>query len=268
VRPRPKVFQVLVYLLTQRERVIIKQELSAQGRRGRFISDATLESTLAAVRRALRDRGRAHRYIHTLHGHGYRFVAPVEECTDRLPSAAGDTRFPASEAISAASRDSPQTAAGPAPAAAVGEHAAGSLLAGPADGAPTSQGTPPLDHEPSPDAGERKLVSVLCCGLSLTVGSGALADLDSLHRQVRELYDLVRREVRRYGGTVQLVVGERVLAVVGLPAAQEDHAQRAVLAALGLQSRLQQPPTATSGRPTPWPSAHMGCIQALWRWVA
>jgi hypothetical protein len=70
--------------------------------------------------------------------------------------------------------------------------------------------------------------------------AGAPADLDTLQQQVRELYDLVRREVRRYGGTVQSVVGERVLIVFGLPAAQEDHAQRAVLTAMALQQRLQQ----------------------------
>jgi DNA-binding winged helix-turn-helix (wHTH) protein len=53
VRLRPKVFQVLVYLLTHRERVVTKQEMSEQVWHGRFISDATLESTIAAVRRAL-----------------------------------------------------------------------------------------------------------------------------------------------------------------------------------------------------------------------
>jgi hypothetical protein len=47
------------------------------------------------------------------------------------------------------------------------------------------------------------------------------------------------------------VVGDRVLVVFGLPAAQEDHAQRAVLAALGLQHRLQQVPTAGRRTPTP-----------------
>jgi DNA-binding winged helix-turn-helix (wHTH) protein len=217
VRLRPKVFQVLVYLLSHRERVVTKQELNEQVWHGRFISDAMLESTLAAVRRALGDQGLAHRYIHTLHGHGYRFVAPVEECADRLPSAAGDARCPVSEATSAASRDSPQTAAGPAPPAAVGEHAAGSLLEDPADGGPASQEAPPLDREPSSDAGERKLVSVLCCARGPMPELRAPADLDSLHQQVRVLYDLVHGEALRYGGTVQPVVGERVLAVFGLP---------------------------------------------------
>jgi Transcriptional regulatory protein, C terminal len=57
IRLRPKVFQVLIYLLAHRERVITKQELSEQVWHGRFISDATLESTLAAVRRGLEEVG-------------------------------------------------------------------------------------------------------------------------------------------------------------------------------------------------------------------
>ena len=74
---RPKVFQVLFYLLTHRERVVDKQELCEQVWPAQCISDATLESTLRAVRRAIGDSGKAQRIIQTLHGHGYRFIAPV-----------------------------------------------------------------------------------------------------------------------------------------------------------------------------------------------
>jgi class 3 adenylate cyclase len=63
-------------------------------------------------------------------------------------------------------------------------------------------------------------------------------DLDTLHQQVQALYAVVQREAQPYGGTVQPVVGEQVLVVFGAPAAQEDHAQRAVLVALGLWERL------------------------------
>src|SRR5262249_30289661 len=74
---RPKVFQVLLYLLTHRERVVDKQELCEQVWPEQFISDATLESTVRAVRRAVGDTGKAQRIIQTLYGHGYRFVASV-----------------------------------------------------------------------------------------------------------------------------------------------------------------------------------------------
>ncbi len=74
---RPKVFQVLLHLLTHRERIVDKQELAEQVWPAQFISDATLESTLRAVRRAIGDSGKEQRIIQTLYSHGYRFVAPV-----------------------------------------------------------------------------------------------------------------------------------------------------------------------------------------------
>ena len=74
---RPKVFQVLLHLLTHRERVVDKQELCQQVWSQQGISDATLESTIRAVRQAVGDNGKEQRIIQTLHGHGYRFVVPV-----------------------------------------------------------------------------------------------------------------------------------------------------------------------------------------------
>jgi DNA-binding winged helix-turn-helix (wHTH) protein len=257
VRLRPKAFRLLTYLLAHRDRVVTKQELSEQVWQGQFISDATLESTLAAVRRALGSRGRDHRYIQTMHGHGYRFVALVEERAEPLPRAAGETRPAVAEAPAASQLDDLQTAAVATTLPSVGEHAHGSLLEEEAGAPLASQETPPLDREPSPGAGERKLVSVLCCALSLAPGPREPDDLDTLHQQVRALYNLSQREAQRYGGTVQPVVGERVLVVFGLPTAQEDHAQRAVLAALGLQQGLQGGTVTGDRTPTPWTSVRI-----------
>jgi DNA-binding winged helix-turn-helix (wHTH) protein len=250
IRLRPKVFQVLVYLLTHRERVITKQELSDQVWKGQAISDATLERTLAAVRRALGDRGRAHRYIHTLYGYGYRFVAPVEERADPFPDAASEASLAVGEAPRASQRNAP-------PPAVMGKHVSSSPGENAADEPLASPAALSLAREQPLDVGERKLVTVLCCALSPTPGPREPADLDTLHQQVRALYNLAQHEAQRYGGSVQPVVGDRVLAVFGLPAAQEDHAQRAALAALGLQQRLQELPTAARGTPTPWPPVCM-----------
>ena len=74
---RPKVFRVLLHLLTHRERVVDKQELCEQVWPEQFISDATLESTIRAVRQTVGDSGKEQRIIQTLYGHGYRFVAAV-----------------------------------------------------------------------------------------------------------------------------------------------------------------------------------------------
>jgi DNA-binding winged helix-turn-helix (wHTH) protein len=72
---QPKVFQVLLYLLTHRERVIAKQELSKRLWPDQFISDATLEGVIKAVRRAVGDDGRTQWCIQTRRGQGYRFIA-------------------------------------------------------------------------------------------------------------------------------------------------------------------------------------------------
>jgi adenylate cyclase len=57
---------------------------------------------------------------------------------------------------------------------------------------------------------------------------------------MRTLY----RPVRQYGGTIQPVTGHRFLALFGAPLAQEDHAQRAMLAAVGLLSPSRSAPQA------------------------
>jgi class 3 adenylate cyclase len=69
---------VLTYLLEHYDRVVTKQELYEEVWPRHHISDATLESTLRAVRQAIGDKGRAPRFIRTIYGSGYRFVAAVE----------------------------------------------------------------------------------------------------------------------------------------------------------------------------------------------
>src|SRR5207247_2016140 len=49
--------------------------------------------------------------------------------------------------------------------------------------------------------------------------------------------------IQRYDGTITQVTGDGFLAMFGAPVAQEDHARRAVLAALELQQRVRQHPT-------------------------
>jgi adenylate cyclase len=62
-----------------------------------------------------------------------------------------------------------------------------------------------------------------------------------LHSQMRALYALAQSEVDRYGGTLQHVAGDRFIALFGVPVALEDHARRAVLAALGFLQRVSAP---------------------------
>ena len=77
VRMEPQVFDVLRYLVEHRDRVVPKEELMDQLWGGRFVSEAAVTSRIKQARRALGDDGQAQRMIKTLHGRGYRFVAPL-----------------------------------------------------------------------------------------------------------------------------------------------------------------------------------------------
>ena len=81
IKLEPQVFNVLVYLVQQRHRVVPKEELLEHLWPGRFVSEATLTRRVMAARRAVGDRGREQRVIQTVHGRGYRFTAAVVERT-------------------------------------------------------------------------------------------------------------------------------------------------------------------------------------------
>ena len=73
----PQVFNVLAYLLEHHTRVVSKDELLEQFWPQQFVSEVTVNQRVMAVRKALGDNGRVQRYIKTVHGRGYRFVADV-----------------------------------------------------------------------------------------------------------------------------------------------------------------------------------------------
>jgi pimeloyl-ACP methyl ester carboxylesterase len=74
----PQAFDVLAYLVSHRDRVVPKEELMDGVWGGRFVSETAITSRIKQVRRAIGDDGQAQRMIRTVHGRGYRFVAPVE----------------------------------------------------------------------------------------------------------------------------------------------------------------------------------------------
>jgi class 3 adenylate cyclase/tetratricopeptide (TPR) repeat protein len=88
--------------------------------------------------------------------------------------------------------------------------------------------------------GERKQVTVLFCDL---VGSTALADRlgpETMHLLLNRFFELALGEVHRYEGTINQFLGDGFMALFGAPISHEDHARRAVLAALGLVKRLDE----------------------------
>jgi DNA-binding winged helix-turn-helix (wHTH) protein len=84
VKLRPKVFEVLAYLIRHHHRVISKDELLEHLWPNQFIGDGPLNACLMAVCRAVGGSGQVQRRIQTFHKPGYRFVAMVEEA-DHTP---------------------------------------------------------------------------------------------------------------------------------------------------------------------------------------
>jgi class 3 adenylate cyclase/tetratricopeptide (TPR) repeat protein len=88
--------------------------------------------------------------------------------------------------------------------------------------------------------GERKQVTVLFCDL---VGSTALAErigAEAMHGVINKFFTLALAEVHLYEGTVNQFLGDGFMALFGAPIAHEDHAQRAILAAVGLQRAMRE----------------------------
>ena len=75
----PQVFDLLEYLIRNRERVVGKDELITAIWNGRSVSDAALTTRLNAARSALGDTGEKQRLIKTLARRGFRFVGAVQE---------------------------------------------------------------------------------------------------------------------------------------------------------------------------------------------
>jgi class 3 adenylate cyclase/tetratricopeptide (TPR) repeat protein len=86
--------------------------------------------------------------------------------------------------------------------------------------------------------GERKLVTVLFVDLA---GSTTIAErlgADTMHRVLERLFELALAEIHRYEGTVNQFLGDGLMALFGAPVAHEDHAERAVRAAIGVQRAI------------------------------
>jgi class 3 adenylate cyclase len=86
--------------------------------------------------------------------------------------------------------------------------------------------------------GERKEVTVLFCDI---VGSSSLAerlDPEAMHPIMDRALRLMAEAIHRYEGTVNQFLGDGLMALFGAPVALEDHALRAVMAALMMQETI------------------------------
>ena len=84
----PQVFDLLDYLIRNRERVVSKDDLVSAIWNGRIVSDAALTTRLNAARSAIGDTGERQRLIRTMPRKGVRFVGAVHEGDRRADTAA------------------------------------------------------------------------------------------------------------------------------------------------------------------------------------
>jgi len=86
----PQVFDLLVYLIRNRDRVVTRDDLIASIWNGRIVSESTLASRISAARDAIGDSGKEQRLIRTVPRKGFRFIGTVRE--------GGEPQTPAADA--------------------------------------------------------------------------------------------------------------------------------------------------------------------------
>jgi class 3 adenylate cyclase/predicted ATPase len=116
---------------------------------------------------------------------------------------------------------------------------------------PAEQAREPLSYTPrhlvekiltsrSALEGERKQVTVLFCDLANSTPIAERIGPEAMHTLLNRFFELALNEVHRYEGTINQFLGDGFMALFGAPIAHEDHARRAILAALALQRTLQE----------------------------
>ena len=79
VHAEPLTLNLIIYLITQRDRAVSRGELFDVLWKGRCVSDASLSNEIKEARKVLGDTGRQQCIIRTVHGHGYQFVSILNE---------------------------------------------------------------------------------------------------------------------------------------------------------------------------------------------
>ncbi len=197
VKLEGKVYQVLLYMVEHRDRLVSKKELLDNVWARRCVVENAVARCIGAARQAIGDSRKLQRTIRTVHGQGYRFVAPVT----------------AHEGGARAAVAWPQVFAAMVP---------------------TGSGPRAPGREPAPRTARPKPVTILAGSLSL--GLTWLFALDpQRHLSFRHALErLLHQTLHCHGGTLLYLEDNRFSGVFGGNGGQ-SHAERALLAAQALQ---------------------------------
>src|ERR687898_3583491 len=90
------------------------------------------------------------------------------------------------------------------------------------------------------EVSERKLATILFADLVGSTALGASQDPERTRALLERFYDAMAAEIEAAVGTLEKFAGDAVMAVFGAPASLEDHAERALHAAIAMRKRLDE----------------------------
>jgi DNA-binding winged helix-turn-helix (wHTH) protein/class 3 adenylate cyclase len=230
----PQAFNVLAYLIEHHERTVTRQELLETLWPEQFTSEAVLSYCIMTARKAVGDSGRSQKVIKTLHGRGFRFIAPVE------------AHGPQASNMPVASVPEKPVPPEPQPP----EHETVRSVTIPLPEAP-----PLPNHDPDADT---RAVTVLCATLVTTTSLDEQLGFAGVQRLRQAFFTLAQAIAQPYHGTLQFFGADGILLLFGAPVACQDHARQAMQAAMELQRRLGEPYTNPEVRQTVRLALRMG----------
>jgi class 3 adenylate cyclase/tetratricopeptide (TPR) repeat protein len=93
---------------------------------------------------------------------------------------------------------------------------------------------------PTPTSEERKLITVLFTDIVGSTAKAEQMDPEDVRARLAPYYVRLRRELERFGGTVEKFIGDAVVALFGAPVAHEDDPERAVRAAFAICDAIDE----------------------------
>lgn len=201
-RIEPKVFDLLAYLMQQRDRVIIKEELLERLWPNQTVSASALTYCVRAARLAIGDNGRVQQAIKTVHGRGYRFITALKQQPDEQDS----------DAATSIANATPE--------------------------APDYRQAPPDTASP---LAERRQLTVLFCRVVPATSFSEPLDPEEAHELLHEAQQACARVIDHFEGYIAQYLGDGLVVCFGYPRAHEDDAPRAVRTALQIVETIGQP---------------------------
>ncbi len=289
----PKAYQVLICLVQHRDRLVTQDELLAQAWPDVAVDRLAVARCISSIRRAVGDSAETQQIIQTRRGHGYRFISEVTE-QETVSSSAAPPEPPALSPTPNASITDSITTATEQQCLACQHHNPSSARFCSACGAPLSMRCTscvqtvslpakfcpacgqPLDPLQANTASrpesqnvlpttrmphaEHKVVSI-CYGRSfLASGSSESLDREALHEQQQTMARMMTEVVKPYGGELYELGSHHMVVAFGVPEAMEDHAHRAVFAALALLGHEGDNPLAETTQLTWQIGVHSGTV--------